>query len=207
MSLVSEQDSRRIAEAITHAEAGTTGEIVAVIAAESGTYLYVPFMWGALAALAVPFPLIFWTWWPIQTIYALQIGVFAALVALLLYRPLRLAFVPRAVKVGRAHRRAMEQFIAQNLHTMENHTGVLIFISVAERYAEIIADRGINERVTRGTWDKVVGDLTTAIGEGRASDGLVAAIGEVGSHLAQHFPPGVRRDPGLANHLIVLPSA
>lgn len=207
MSLVSEEDSRRVAEAITRAEAGTTGEIVAVIAAESGTYLYVPFMWGALAALAVPFPLIFWTWWPIQTIYALQIGVFAALVAALMYRPLRLAFVPRSVKVGRAHRRAMEQFITQNLHTMENHTGVLIFISVAERYAEIIADRGINGRVAAGTWDKIVGELTAAIGDGRASDGLVTAIGEVGSHLAQHFPPGVRREPGFTNHLIVLPNA
>jgi putative membrane protein len=147
MSIVSEEDSGRVAEAITRAEAGTTGEIVAVIAAESGTYLYVPFMWGALVALAVPFPFIFWTWWPIQTIYALQIAVFAVLVAVLMYRPLRLALVPRAVKNGRAQRRALEQFIAQNLHTIENHTGVLIFVSVAEHYAEIIADKGIHAKV------------------------------------------------------------
>lgn len=207
MSLVSEEDSTRVAEAITRAEAGTTGEIVAVIAAESGTYLYVPFMWGALAALAVPFPFIFWTWWPIQTIYALQLIVFAVLVAVLMYRPLRLALVPRAVKNGRAQRRAVEQFIAQNLHTIDNHTGVLIFVSVAEHYAEIIADKGIHARVAEGTWDKIVGNLTRAIGEGRAADGLVGAIDEVGTHLSQHFPPGTRRELGLANHLIVLPSA
>lgn len=207
MSIVSEEDSERVADAITRAEAGTTGEIVAVIAAESGTYLYVPFMWGALVALAVPFPFIFWTWWPIQTIYALQIAVFAVLVAILMYRPLRLALVPRAVKNGRASRRALEQFIAQNLHTIENHTGVLIFVSIAEHYAEIIADKGIHARVADGTWDKIVGDLTRAIGEDRAADGLVAAISEVGSHLAQHFPPGTRHDHGIANHLIVLPSA
>lgn len=207
MSLVSSADRERVAQAIAEAEAGTTGEIVAVIAAESGSYLYVPFMWGALAALAVPFPLIFWTWWPIQTIYALQLIVFVALVALLMLRPLRLALVPRRDKHGRAHRRAVQQFVAQNLHTMPNHTGILIFVSVAEKYAEIIADNGIHARVAQGTWDTIVGNLTRAIGEGRAADGLVAAIAEVGSHLAQHFPPGVRREKGLANHLIVLPDA
>ena len=205
MTLVNDQDRQRIADAIEAAEAGTTGEIVAVIAADSGTYLHVPFLWGSLAALAVPLPLIYWTWWPIQSIYLIQLATFVALTSVLMMRPLRFRLVPFTTKQARAHKRALEQFMAQNLHTMDNHTGVLIFVSVAERYAEIIADTGIHTRVPEGTWDRIVADLTATIGDGRAGDGLVTAIREVGTHLAQHFPPGVARDKGLPNHLIMLP--
>ena len=131
MTLVSEADQRRIAEAITEAERTTSGEIVAMIAPQSSSYLHVPFLWAALVALAVPWPFVFWTWWPIQHIYLLQLGVFAALALVLMHPPLRLALVPRSVKHARAHRRAVEQFLAQNLHTAVGRTGVLIFVSVA----------------------------------------------------------------------------
>ena len=205
MVLVPEEDKRRIADAITAAEARTSGEIVAVIAPESSSYLYVPFMWAALAALAVPFPLIFWTWWPIQRIYALQLVVFAALVLLLMYRPLRLALVPRSVKHRSAHRRAVEQFLAQNLHTTAGRTGVLLFVSVAERYAEIVADAAIHQRVPQEEWQGIVDDLTRRIAQGNADEGLVRAIGAVGEHLSRHFPPGGRDPNALPNHLIILP--
>jgi putative membrane protein len=160
-----------------------------------------------MLALAVPFPFVFWTWWPIQHIYLLQIVVFVALVVILMQRPLRLALVPRSVKHARAHRRAVEQFLAQNLHTTPGHTGVLIFVSEAERYVEIVADAGIHAKVPESTWQTIVHDLTDHIGQGRACEGFVRAIDAVGGHLAHHFPPGPR-DPsarGLTNHLIVLP--
>jgi putative membrane protein len=205
MVLVPEEDKRRIADAISAAELRTSGEIVAVIAPESSSYLYVPFMWAALAALAVPFPLIFWTWWPIQRIYALQLLVFAALVLLLMYRPLRLALVPRSVKHRSAHRRAVEQFLAQNLHTTAGRTGVLLFVSVAERYAEVVADAAIHQRVPQEEWQGIVDDLTQHIAQGEADEGLVRAIGAVGEHLSRHFPPGARDPNALPNHLIILP--
>jgi putative membrane protein len=205
MVLVPEEDKQRIADAISAAELRTSGEIVAVIAPESSSYLYVPFMWAALAALAVPFPLIFWTWWPIQRIYALQLLVFAALVLLLMYRPLRLALVPRSVKHRSAHRRAVEQFLAQNLHTTAGRTGVLLFVSVAERYAEVVADAAIHQRVPQEEWQGIVDDLTQHIAQGEADEGLVRAIGAVGEHLSRHFPPGARDPNALPNHLIILP--
>src|SRR5499426_793291 len=166
MTIVSAADRKRVADAITDAERQTSGEIVAVIAGESASYFYVPFMWAALIALAVPFPLIFWTWWPIQHIYALQLVVFTALALIFMYRPLRLALVSPRVKRERAHRRAVEQFLAQNLHTTPSRTGVLIFVSVAEHFAEIIADAGINEKVAAGTWQAIVDQLTKDIGNG-----------------------------------------
>ena len=206
MTLISEADKERVADAITAAERTTSGEIVAVIAPDSGSYLHAPFLWAALAALAVPWPFILWTWWSIQHIYLMQIGVFAALSMAFMYEPLRLALVPRSLKQARAHRRAVEQFLVQNLHTTEGRTGVLIFVSVAERYAEIVADAGIHQKVPEDTWGAIVKDLTDHIGRGAAGDGFVRAIEAVGSHLAQHFPPGPRNPQELSNHLIVLPS-
>ncbi|MCK9912500.1 hypothetical protein MXD81_25325, partial [Microbacteriaceae bacterium K1510] len=64
---------------------------------------------------------------------------------------IRTALVPAGLKRLHAHRRAVEQFLAQNLHTTEGRTGVLLFVSVAERYAEIIPDRAIDAKVPRGT--------------------------------------------------------
>jgi putative membrane protein len=207
MTLVAEADQRRIADAITEAEHATSGEIVAVIAPESGSYLHVPFLWAALAALAVPWPFVFWTWWPIQHIYVLQLAVFAGLVALLMPTQVRMALVPRSVKNARAHRRAVEQFLAQNLHTTVGRTGVLIFVSVGERYAEILADAAIHAKVPETVWQAIVADLTQHIGKGRAGDGFVRAIAAVGEHLSKHFPPTAHHPHALGNHLIVLPPA
>jgi len=207
MTLVTQTDQKRITDAISEAESATSGEIVAMIAPESANYYYVPFLWAALIALGVPWPFVFWTWWPIQHIYVLQLAVFAALVVVLMPGRVRLALVPRRVKHARAHRRALEQFMAQNLHTTTGHTGVLIFVSVAERFAEVIADRAIHEKVPETVWQDIVADLTTHIGNGQAGEGFVRPIRAAGQQLALHFPPKASHDKGLTNHLIVLPAA
>jgi putative membrane protein len=197
-------DDVRISEAIHTAEAKTSGEIVAVVASESDSYLYAPFLWAALAALAIIWPLVYFTWMSIQWIAVIQLLVFAGLAAILTSRPLRYRLVPRAVLVERAHARAVEQFLVQNLHTTHGRTGVLIFVSVAERYAEVLADAAIHGKVPEGTWQTIVDELTAHIGEGRQTEGFVKAIDRVGQHLAKHFPPGSAPANALPNHLIVL---
>jgi len=145
--LLSEMDAQRVAEAITAAERKTAGEIVAVVALESSTYLYAPFLWAALVALLAPWPLIYLTWISVQWIFGVQLVVFLVLLMALIPRPIRHRLVPPGVKRSRAHRRAVEQFLAQNLHTTEGRTGILIYVSIAERYAEILADTGIESKV------------------------------------------------------------
>src|SRR2546430_15248525 len=75
----------------------------------------------------------------------------------------------------------MQQFFAQGLHRTENRTGVLIFAAVAERYAEIVADAGINAKVTPQVWDKAIAALIEGIKQGRAGDGFVAAVEQGGA--------------------------
>jgi putative membrane protein len=93
----------------------------------------------------------------------------------------------------------------QNLHTTAGRTGVLLFVSVAERHAEIVADKGIDALVPKGTWKAIIDQLTAAIGNGNATEGFVVAIGAIGTALAQHFPPGAHDPNELPDHLIILP--
>ncbi len=204
MKFITEKDAVRIARAITAAEKKTSGEIIAVVARTSDDYRFIPLLWAALFALAVPPLLFFLTSWSTPLIYAAQLGAFAALTLAMFWRPLRMALVPKAIKHARAHARAMEQFLTQDLHTTRGRTGVLIFISVAERYAVVIADEGIYKKVAPGIWDDAVAGLTAQIANGLAADALIAAIKICGDVLAEHFPPGSAGKNELSNHLIVL---
>jgi putative membrane protein len=204
MLMFSTADEERIAQAIHAAEAHTSGEIVAVVAERSGGYLLFSLLWAALIALLVPWPLIFFTWWPMQWVYGLQIVVFLVLALLLSAPQVAPMLVPQSVKRKWAHRRAVEQFLSQNMHTTAGRTGVMIFVSVEEHYAEVLADIGIYEKVPKGEWQAIIDTLTAAIAAGRAADGFVAAIERSGAHLARHFPPDSIDRNELPNHLIVL---
>jgi putative membrane protein len=204
MAFISDKDQARIGEAIVAAERKTSGEIVTVLSGESASYLHVPFLWAGLIALIVPWPLVFFTWLPVQTIYVVQLATFMLILLLTLPRSVRYGLVPQSVKRERAHRRAVEQFLVQNMHTTAGRTGIMIYVSVAERYAEIIADTGIDAKVQKGTWQAIVDDLTANIAKGKAGDGFVHAVETSGDLLAQHFPPGTRDPNELPNHLIII---
>jgi len=103
---------------------------------------------------------------------------------------IRFRIVPKRRLRGRAHAEAMRQFLAQGIHLTEQRTGVLIFASAAERYAEIVADSGINAKVAPDVWAGAIAALISAIKAGRPGDGFVAAVELCGVELARHFPPG-----------------
>jgi putative membrane protein len=96
--------------------------------------------------------------------------------------------VPRSVQIACAENHAREQFLAHNLHATASRTGVLIFVSLAERHAEIIADTVIDGRVPDNFWQAIIDRLTAEIRAGRLADGLVLAVEACGAALAEHFP-------------------
>jgi len=200
--MISDADKARVADAIRTAEAGTSGEIFCVIARHASDYRLVPLVWAALLALAVPLPLIYLASWRATVIYLVQLAVFAVGSLVLSLPQLRFHVVPRPLMQERAHAEALRQFWAQGLHLTENRTGVLIFASSAERYAEIIADTGIYRKVDAHVWDNAVVALIAGIKADRAGDGFVAAIEQCGAVLAQHFPPGAIRRDELPNKLV-----
>jgi putative membrane protein len=200
--MISEADKARVVDAIRAAEASTSGEIFCVIAQQSSDYRLVPLAWAALLALVVPAPMIYLTLWPASAIYLVQLLVFL-IVTVGLSRPgIRFHLVPRRAKHDHAHAQAMRQFFAQGLHHTEQRTGVLIFASVAERYAEIVADAGINAKVAPEVWDKAIAALIAGIKDGRPGEGFVAAVTQCGEVLARHFPPGALNRDEVPNRLV-----
>lgn len=189
MALFTPEEQDRIANAVTTAETSTSGEIFTVVARASDDYRFIPVLWAALAALLVPLPLVLMTALPSATIYLVQLVVFCVLAILLSLPAMRPHVVPRPIQRHRAHRNAIEQFLAHGLHTTRDRTGVLVFVSLAEHYAEVVADEAINDRVQQAVWDRAVSALVDNIRAGRPADGFVAAVEICGTVLAEHFPP------------------
>jgi putative membrane protein len=147
-------------------------------------------------ALLAPWPLIALTPWSVQRIFLIQLAVFVIAGVLFTLTPLRLALVPRRVRHARAHRAALEQFVVRRIAHTKNRSGVLIFVSLAERYARIIADDGIAQKVANSEWQAAVDALVGHMRDGRLAEGFTAAIERCGSVLALHAPPD-----GSANEL------
>lgn len=197
-----------IAKAIRKAEANTSGEIYCVLARSSDSYFYPSAFILVLTILLIGFGLsiALELWWvsvrlPVF-LYAQILAVACALLLLALFPRLRILLVPRRLRYSRAHAAAVNQFLARNVHITAERTGVLIFVSLAERYAEVIADSGINAKVDQATWDGVIRELVDAASRGQLAGGFVTAIGTVGDLLATHFPPRQQNPNELDDHLV-----
>jgi len=182
-------DYEAVSAAIHAAEQRTSGQIVCVLAHASSDYAYVPILWASALALAAPWPLISFTPWSVQRIYLVQLAVFIVVGLIFSLPPLRLALVPRAVRRARAHRAALEQFVVRRVAHTRNRTGVLIFVSLAERYARIIADDAIAQKVPNSEWQAAIDALTGHMRDGHIAQGFTAAIERCGAVLAAHAPP------------------
>lgn len=202
--MISEIEKARVTAAIHAAESRTAGEIFCVMAEHSSDYRLVPIAWAAVVALFVPLPFLYLSSWSAPVVYLLQIFVFLLTAMALSHPAVRFHIVPRRAKHDRAHAEAMRQFLAQGIGKTEHRTGVLIFASVAERYVEVVADSGINDKVGAEVWDDAVHALVSAIKTGRPADGFVAAVEQCGAVLATHFPPGALNRNELPNRLVEL---
>jgi putative membrane protein len=201
--MISRHDRARIAVAIKTAEQKTSGEIVCVLMREASEYNHAPALWAAFLALTTPWLLVAFTQLSVFRVLALQIVVFIVALLVLSAKSLRLALVPRAVKRTRARRAAMEQFFTRGITQTKDRMGILIFVSLAERYAHVVADDGVAARVDERAWRDAVDALTAEIAQGRIADGFIVAIEKCGAVLAQHAPPD-GSTPQLPDRIYVL---
>jgi len=205
MSFLNNNEKQRINDAISAIECQTSGELVTVITRSSDEYRYIPYLWAALLALLVPGILTLVTL-PVadKLHYLLQICAFLAAAVIFNWTPVKIHLIPPGVRKLRAHRLAQEQFFLQNLHTTPGRTGVLLFVSVAEHYVEIIADKGINDVVNDHAWETIVARLIGEVKNNHVADGFLTAINDCGLLLAEHFPASDDKTDSLPNHLIEL---
>lgn len=183
------EDHAAVSTAIGEAEKQTSGQIVCVLAHSSSDYAYIPILWASTLALLLPWPLIYFTQWSVQKIFLLQLVVFIVAGIIFSWTPLRMMFVPRPLRRAQAHRAALEQFVVRRIANTKNRSGVLIFVSLAEHYARIIADDGIAQKVHEAEWQAAIDALTAHMRDGRIAAGFIAAVERCGTVLAAHAPP------------------
>ena len=112
--------------------------------------------------------------------------------------------MPQSLLANRAHQNAVNQFIARNIHITKARTGVLLFVSVDERFAEVVADDAINAHVPQPEWDRIVAMLIDGARHGRYAAGFLDAIAATGSLLQAHFPKSADDRNELDDHVVEL---
>lgn len=197
-------DRDAIAEAVREAERRSSGEIVVVIDRAAGSYLAVPVVLALTAALFVPWPLLALTMTSAPRIFLLQLIAAALLLAVLLWYGRGGRFVPGFVKRRHAHETALREFTARGLTLTRGRTGVLLYVAVQERYAEIVADAGIDGKVDEASWKGIIEPLLSAAREDRLREGLELAVGAIGEVLAAHAPPVADDVDELPNKVVIL---
>ncbi|WP_332699621.1 TPM domain-containing protein [Bosea sp. (in: a-proteobacteria)] len=202
--MLNSEDRDAIAEAVHEAERRTSGEIVVVIDRAAGSYLAVPVVLALAVALFVPWPLLALTMTSAPRIFLLQLIAAALLLAVLLWYGRGGRFVPGFVKRRHAHETALREFTARGLTLTRGRTGVLLYVAVQERYAEIVADAGIDGKVDDATWKTIIEPLLAAAREDRLREGLEAAVAAVGQVLAAHAPPAADDVDELPNKVVIL---
>jgi putative membrane protein len=187
-NVLTTEEHARLTDEIRAAEAHTSGEIYVVVAHSPDPFLLVPVLWGAVFALLLPWALYLATALSTTRILALQAIGFVVISTLLSLPRLRYRIVPPALARDAVRRAALAQFMAHGVHLTSERTGVLIYVCMAPRRIEVLADSAIHARVSPGKWDETVALIAREARAGRLSDGLAAAVRDLGVLLAQHFP-------------------
>jgi putative membrane protein len=116
---------------------------------------------------------------------------------------IRVVVVSNSKNFESVRKHAEDAFRKYGLQNTVDATGVLIFISVEEKRIEILADKGINEKVEQSTWDAMVNGLIIKIRQNGTCKGLCDLVTEVGKYLTEYFPIQPDDKDELPNEVIV----
>ena len=186
--LFSEADLDRITSAVKAAEAKTSGEIAVVIVPHSRFWFSDHWaqaaLWGVIASAGFLFLSRYDDW---GMVYRYAQATIAGLAFFGLALAIFYFWASRPGQVSRScWRNALNHFT--QLGPTSAHTAVLILIAVREKHAVVIADHAIADKLPQEYWHKPQGMMAQALREGEAALGIVTAIAEIGSRLAQFFP-------------------
>ena len=207
-AILNDVDHARISAAVAEAELHSAGEIVTILADRSDGYRDIALAWSALVAfvalgalaLAPDFFLDLYDritggWvqqWHPRDVLVLAGAVaaikFVAAYLLQMWAPLRFALIPAPIRHERVRTRAVTCFKVGAERRTVGRTGILIYLSMREHRAEIVADEAIAAIVAAEVWGEAMAALLDPVRDGRIADGMCAAIERVGTVLAEHFP-------------------
>lgn len=205
---ISEPEAHKVETAIQKVETATSAEVVAMIVRRSSPLGHVPFQVTLLLLICIlvfEIPQMdFFTEWNLTWLFLLLsaacygVGILLAKISWV-----QRVLIPRNDQKFQVDERAQLEFYLNGMTGTAGKTGVLIFVSLLERRAVILADKAISEKLPAETWNKILTELVHAIKSGLVGEGLSAAIQKVGTIVNQHFPVASGDKNELHNHLIV----
>lgn len=221
---MTEADHVRVTEAVAAAERASDGEVVTIVAPRSDSYHDVALHYAVLAMLLVPAAAAVVPQSSIDWGLALVLGwnaslSFRLLMLLILVKMavvflivrfalswmrLRMALTPAATKTRRVRRRAVELFRAGTENRTKGRTGILLYLSLLEHRAEIVADEAIHSRVEPEVWGEAMAVLVDEVKAGRTGEGMARAVEKIGEVLARCLPPTLDNPNELPDRLIEL---
>lgn len=206
---LSEADHDRVTAAVQAAEAKSDGEIVTIVSPRSDAYHDVALHYAVLLMLLVPagialVPQGWIDWWTtlllgwnaqptrgevMLVVFAKLAGAFLIGRLLFAWMPLRMALTPGSTKTRRVRRRAVDMFRVTCERRTRGRTGVLLYLSLLEHRAEIVADKAIAEKTAPEDWGEAMAVLIAEVKAGRAGEGMALAVEKIGAVLARVIPP------------------
>lgn len=204
-SFFTEADKEKIAAAIGEVETRTAGEVAVMVVDESDDYpegqIIAGVVTGSLVALLIADLFFADSLW-VFVVAALILSAAAGLLVSYLPAARRL-FVPDARMQAKVRQRALVAFYEKGLGDTRDDTGVLFFISLFERKAWVLADRGIYEKIPRADLEEYAGGVAAGARSGHAAEVLCSEIRNVGKILARHFPIKDDDTNELSNEVII----
>ncbi|WP_209348144.1 hypothetical protein [Pontixanthobacter sp. CEM42] len=208
MGYLSQEDHAIVTKAVSDAELTTSGEIVTVLADRSDGYSDVALAWAALAsfftlAMLTIFPdpvlntyaSLHGNWnteWSPNDIFAMAAGAatfwFLVVWGIQFWTPIKFAMIPGKIKRLRVRERAIKHFKVGAERRTHGRTGFMIYLSMREHRAEIVADEPIAELVDAEVWGEAMADMLAEIKRGHIAEGMAAGVRDVGKVLSEHFP-------------------
>jgi len=212
---LSDEEIAEISQAVHSAETGTAGEVVPMIVRRSSAVRHVPIVLGLCFMLVfLGLEMLGLNGWYVSDVLPFLLGHWAYQLAALVFL-LALAWglshlhlVQRLLtsdqdEIDQVDRRAQLEFFLHRLHHTHKKTAVLIFVSVMEKRAVILADEGIAKHLPPHIWDEVLKPMTGFLHSGQWSQGFQVAIRRSGELLKQHLPQGETSANEISNNLII----
>jgi len=154
------------------------GLIIALLISIGATLLYgIQKSWGGLTALDL---------WVFPAVFALSFLILHEVVKRI--PGLKRIFVTKAEISEEVEEAALSSFYRNGLNNTRDRTGILIFISVFERTAYVLADEGINAKVDSGVWQEIVDTVVGSFRQRRQAEGICQAVRRCGQLIQKHFP-------------------
>jgi putative membrane protein len=189
MQGLTSEDNARISAAVAEVEAHAHTDFAVQVVRASDRYVLFPLLWAAVVALLTGAALaLFWDDLGLRIGVAIEAAVFMVASLLLDWLPLRVMLVPKRHKHAQARALAHRAFAGKILADDDPRPGVLFFVSIAERYVEVITERTVKARIDDTVWEAIVADFVRTAARGSLAQGMLTAINASGAVLKQHFP-------------------